>query len=75
MLASKFVETELNACIKDQRLTDSPLMVKLITRAIEAYEEYKRLVSVEEKKTFVTARCPECYRKIGIKVEGWDVIT
>lgn len=45
MLASKFIETELNAYTIDQRLTESPLMVKLICKAFEAYDEYRRLVS------------------------------
>lgn len=46
MLARKFIEAELNAYIDQQRLTDSPLMVQLIGKAFEAYDEYKRLVSV-----------------------------
>lgn len=44
-MLSKFIETELNAYISEQRLTESPLMVKLIIKAFEAYDEYKRLVS------------------------------
>lgn len=44
-MLSKFIETELNALIQDQRLTESPLMVKLICKAFEAYDEYRRLVS------------------------------
>ena len=45
MLLSKFIETELNAYIKDQRLAVTPETVKLIRKAFEAYDEYKRLVS------------------------------
>lgn len=45
MLASKFIETELNAFIEEQRLTESPLMVTLICKAFEAYDQYRRLVS------------------------------
>ncbi len=41
----KFIETELNAYIKDQRLTENPEVVKLICKAFEAYDQYRRLVS------------------------------
>jgi len=44
-MLAKFIETELNAYITDQRLTDSPLTVKLIVKAFEAYDEYRRLTS------------------------------
>jgi hypothetical protein len=75
MLAKEFVIAELTSFIQEHRLTDSPLMVKLIGRAIEAYEEYRKLVSVDEKNTFVNVRCPECYKRLGVKIEGWDVVT
>jgi hypothetical protein len=42
----KFIETELDAYIKDQSLTLSPEVVKLICKAFEAYDQYKRLVSI-----------------------------
>lgn len=45
MLVSEFIKAELNAYIEEQRLTESPLMVKLICKAFEAYDQYKRLVS------------------------------
>lgn len=48
MLLSKFIEAELNAYIENQRLTESPLVVKLIVKAFEAYDEYKRLTKQPE---------------------------
>lgn len=51
MLASKFIEAELTSYIHEQRLTESPLMVKLISRAFEAYDEYRKLVSASSPVT------------------------
>lgn len=49
MLASKFIETELNAYITNQRLIPQDNLVRLIAKAFEAYDEYKRLVSTDIK--------------------------
>lgn len=49
MLASKFIETELNAYITNQRLIPQDNLVRLIAKAFEAYDEYKRLVSSDIK--------------------------
>lgn len=59
MLASKFIETELNAYITDQRLIPQDNLVRLIAKAFEAYDQYRRLVSTPECSCKRTIKAPK----------------
>lgn len=54
MLASKFIETELAAYITEHRLTAPQDLIKIIGKAFEAYDEYKKLMSGDASLNYVT---------------------
>lgn len=45
MLVSEFIKAELTSYIDDNRLTQNQELIKIICKAFEAYDEYKKLVS------------------------------
>jgi hypothetical protein len=48
MLVYKFIETELTTYIQDNLLTYNQELIKIICKAFEAYDEYKKLMTADD---------------------------
>jgi len=66
-ILGQFIKNELDAYISDQRAYADPVVVSLIVKAFEAYDEYKRLVSSPKdiiKSKSPSPRIGECPSKV-----------
>ena len=78
-ILSQFIKNELDAYISDQRAYADPVVVSLIVKAFEAYDEYKRLVSPPKeeidkwlsKQTGRTAS--DVFTELAFKLNGQNV--
>lgn len=54
-IVAQFIKNELDAYIQTQRVHSDQVVVNLIIKAFEAYEEYKRLVSPPPEESITVA--------------------